>query len=97
MSDSRRRKLRVRRTTLRSLTEPELRTARGADDVHQVTRAFTDCEYCGNTNAPGACQESYQEGCPGTYANGGGCTWMAPACISSDEADPRCDRRGNGP
>lgn len=92
MADSQRRKLRVRRTTLRSLTEPELRTAQGGDDVEPVTRAFTDCEYCGNTNSPNACKESYQEGCPGTYA-GGGCTFYNP-CISSSENDPRCRRRG---
>jgi len=56
------RKLSLKRTTVRRLTGNELGTVRGADEI-QRTRAFTGCEYCGNTNAPGPCRESYQ-GCP---------------------------------
>ncbi|MEZ5064621.1 MAG: hypothetical protein R3B81_07775 [bacterium] len=43
-------RLRLNRTTLRSLTGRDAREVRGAaDDVQQVTRAFTDCEFCGHT------------------------------------------------
>lgn len=56
-------KLSLRRTTVRKLTGTELDTVRGGDDVQQVTRAFTGCEFCTNTNRPAPCQETYQE-CP---------------------------------
>lgn len=60
------RRLRLKgKTTLRLLNRNQLGTVRGGtDDVDQnVTRAFTGCEYCGNTNAPNACQESFQASC----------------------------------
>lgn len=61
MADQPRKRLQLRKSTLRRLEHGELRTIRGAaEDVQQVTRAFTGCEYCGNTNAPGACKPSHQ-------------------------------------
>ena len=56
------RKLKLHRKTLRDLSHRELGAVRGgADDVQQVTRAFTGCEYCGGTNAaPRPCQETHQ-------------------------------------
>jgi len=57
-----RKKLQLRKSTLRRLEQEELRTVQGANgvDPQPVTRGFTGCEYCGNTNAPDACKQSYQ-------------------------------------
>lgn len=81
--DSPKRRLRLRRTTLRSLTEQELRTAQGADEVEPVSRGFTNCEFCGHTNSPAGCAQSYQ----------GPCTYD-PSCPggiqSTGPNDPRC-------
>lgn len=79
-------KLSLRRSTVRRLSGVELDTVRGGDDVQHVTRAFTDCQYCGNTNAPGPCRETYQ-GCP---------SHDEPCDESMDpEIDPHCSLRAS--
>lgn len=79
--------LRLNRSTIRHLDAPELRTARGGDEVEPVTRAFTDCEYCGYTNAPGPCAS---DGCPV------GDSKMLIICRNCLPNDPRCETHEPG-
>jgi len=76
-------KLTLRKSTVRKLTLPELRTVHGADEVEPVTRGFTGCEYCGDTNSPKACRPSYQGDCDDTY-------WDCVPDGTIDPIDPHC-------